>query len=271
MKNSITHRTISGFSLVELAIVLVLLALIVGGILTGRQLIRTAELRSITTDYHNYVGAAQIFKDKYNFMAGDLPDAIDYWGDNATKCSDGDASNNGLVGTCNGDGDGEFDVAWSGSSPGETFMFWNQLALAGYIEGSYDGIAGSDNPTHAELGRNVPAARITGTGWATRYWDATTTPLNPSDYFIDYGNFMVFGLSAVNGGPDQAVLTPTEAWDIDKKIDDGAPAKGLVIGKYYTTCARANSGTETATNLDARYRLNSDEPLCALIFRHAFD
>jgi len=53
------------FSLVELAIVLVILGLLVGGVLSGSSLIRASELRSISTQYTNYYTAVRSFRDKF--------------------------------------------------------------------------------------------------------------------------------------------------------------------------------------------------------------
>jgi Tfp pilus assembly protein FimT len=51
----------NGFSSVELAIVLVILGLLVGGILAGQSLIRAAEIRGITTDMTRFNTATQTF------------------------------------------------------------------------------------------------------------------------------------------------------------------------------------------------------------------
>jgi prepilin-type N-terminal cleavage/methylation domain-containing protein len=54
-----------GFSLVELSIVLVILGLLTGGILTGQNLIRAAELRSAVTELQRHQASTQSFRDKY--------------------------------------------------------------------------------------------------------------------------------------------------------------------------------------------------------------
>jgi prepilin-type N-terminal cleavage/methylation domain-containing protein len=56
----------AAFSLVELSIVLVILGLLTGGILTGQNLIRAAELRAVVTEFNRYQTAVRTFEDKYS-------------------------------------------------------------------------------------------------------------------------------------------------------------------------------------------------------------
>jgi len=70
----------TAFSLVELSIVLVILGLLTGGVLTGQNLIRAAELRAVTTEFNAYQTAANTFKDKYFAIPGDMTNATDFWG-----------------------------------------------------------------------------------------------------------------------------------------------------------------------------------------------
>jgi len=72
--------TSSGFSLVELSIVLVILGLLTGGILGGQALIRAAELRAVTTEYDRWVTATRTFQDKYFALPGDMTNATAFWG-----------------------------------------------------------------------------------------------------------------------------------------------------------------------------------------------
>ena len=62
----------AGFTLVELAIVLVIIGLIVGGVLVGQDLIKAATVRSTVTDIEKYNGAVTTFRSKYNGLPGDL-------------------------------------------------------------------------------------------------------------------------------------------------------------------------------------------------------
>jgi len=69
----------NGFSLVELSIVLVIVGLLVGGVLTGKSLIRAADLRSVSTDYEGYRTATSAFRDKYFGLPGDITNASSFW------------------------------------------------------------------------------------------------------------------------------------------------------------------------------------------------
>ena len=55
----------SGFTLIELAIVLVVIGLITGGILVGQDLIQAGQLRSVISQVEKYETAANSFKLKY--------------------------------------------------------------------------------------------------------------------------------------------------------------------------------------------------------------
>ena len=64
------HRR--GFTLIELSIVLVIIGLIVGGIVVGRELIKVAELRAILAQKDKFTAAVNTFKIKYNALPGDM-------------------------------------------------------------------------------------------------------------------------------------------------------------------------------------------------------
>src|SRR6185312_11880077 len=70
-----TARYRSGFTLIELSIVLVIIGLIVGGVLVGQDLIRAAEIRATVGQYEKYNAAINTFRSKYNGIPGDLLEA----------------------------------------------------------------------------------------------------------------------------------------------------------------------------------------------------
>ena len=68
----------AAFTLIEISIVLVIIGLIVGGVLVGRDLIRSAELQTIITDKNKYITAVNTFRTKYNELPGDMKTATTY-------------------------------------------------------------------------------------------------------------------------------------------------------------------------------------------------
>ena len=262
-----------GFSLLEFSIVLVIAGLLVGSILIGRSMIEAAELRSVITSYEKYVSAASTFRTKYNNLPGDMPDATRFWG----EMSIGTCPNaTGGVGTetCNGNGDGllqRLDIP--PGAPGEIFLFWQHLANAELIEGEYTGVSGPDGPFDSEVGENVPES-IRGAGW-TPFWFSPFTNSYTFDtsrtYRLHYKNSWQVGLSDPAMQTYLPFLTAAEAQSIDEKTDDGKPAMGNMVVRYWNNlCAAANDGTHAADDYNARYRVEDETIQCSLIFRHAF-
>ncbi len=255
----------TGFSLVELSIVLVILGLLVGGILAGQSLIRAAELRSISTDLARYTAAVNSFHDKYLGLPGDLSNAVQFWTnvagnstDNYTTTCGGTSSTSAA--TCNGDGDGV--VLWHNY---EKFRFWQHLANAGMIEGQYTGITGAGGAYDFDSGINAPRGRITNSGWyffdLNQIWADGDYPSHFYSKAFGFGND-----TAGNAAPYTGNLKPEEAWNIDTKLDDGRPFAGRVISvRWNSGCTNGASNTDSA----ATYLLTSSAKDCSLIFNRA--
>ena len=247
-----------GFSLVELSIVLVILGLLTGGILAGQNLIRAAELRSVSTEYSRYYTAVQTFRDKYFAIPGDFNEATKFWGQAAAGASCATTST-GDERTCDGDGDGLYETIGSvtGGTSHELFRFWQHLANAGLIEGSYTGIQASGGVNHSVGGENVPKSKLNQGTWNISNWDSPGG--NANNFDIAYGQHLTFGKESSGGGSGQPVLTPEEAWNIDTKSDDGLPGRGKVTAIYWNTCTDANLSSE----LDAEYLYTDTAVRCA--------
>lgn len=240
-----------GFSLVELSIVLVILGLLTGGILAGQSLIRASELRAVTSEYQRYSAAVHTFRDKYFAIPGDMSNATAFWGvQHATPATCRTTASTSAL-TCNGDGDGRLvDIAGSI----EYLRFWQQLANAGLIEGTYTGALTAPASPSSKLGSGVWSILYVGLSG-----DADT-------YVIEYGNF--FQIHGPTGGP---VLKPEEAWNIDTKLDDGKPASGKVIARFWNNlCAAADDGTHANNDLAASYKLSDTATRCSLHFVRQF-
>jgi prepilin-type N-terminal cleavage/methylation domain-containing protein len=252
----------SGFSLIELSIVLVILGLLTGGILAGQSLIRASELRAVSSEFQRYQAAIHSFRDKYMGIPGDFRDATRFWlRTSTTGCNTNSSAAVGSPGTCDGDGGGYTNNTTGGSVSGEQFQFWRQMALAGLIEGDYSGYSSSTGASGVIVGTNVPRSRISNGAW----WSTADSPNGYST--ANYMNSIL--ISALNSSGDQlggALLKPEEAWNIDTKLDDGKPAYGKVLSRSATSgCAVPDDGSAAAANKpQASYSLSNNSILCAL-------
>ncbi len=210
-----------GFSLIELSIVLVILGLLVGGILAGRSLIHAGELRSAMAESTRYKTAVYAFQDKYFGLPGDIPNATLIWGKDTTSTAPcaGSSGNAATPGTCNGNDDG---LIGNGSASGaEGVRAWQQLSLAGLIEGQFTGYY--DTGSKLTRGLNVPASKLNNGAWALLSRSIAGGPV-----WGIAGNYLQFGAESA-GEIWLGAMTPEDAWNIDTKLDDGQPDYGRVM------------------------------------------
>lgn len=251
----------SAFSLVELSIVLVILGLLVGGILAGQSLIRAAELRAVGTEYQRWQTGVNSFRDKYFGLPGDITNATRFWGRavNAVHCvTNSAAAVDTARGVCDGDGDGLIDLGSGGNVSAELFAFWQQLANAGLIEGTYDGLSGASNGYNVTA-TNSPKSKLGSGVWMAFTWNSAHTgvaSIFDGEYREPY--YYEMGGPQAGAGGETPLLKPEEMWNLDTKYDDGRPAYGIWRARYPLTCTTA---ANTAT-LSATYRLDSSTPAC---------
>lgn len=251
-----------GFSLVELSIVLVILGLLTGGILAGQSLVRASELRAVSTELNRYNTAVQAFREKYFSLPGDMPNAVQFWG--AADGGDGVGNDCYLAvsstqATCNGNGDG-YVTSNATTFGNEMFRFWQQLANAGLIEGSYTGAASIvATPSRASLiGSNTPRSKFSNMGYTIERWGRLSA--QPYTWDGDYGHVLQFGgQESPNDLYEVAVFKPEEMWNIDSKMDDGKPGTGKFRTYITTGCANDSNPANFAT---ADYLLSNLSTTC---------
>jgi prepilin-type N-terminal cleavage/methylation domain-containing protein len=234
----------AAFSLVELSIVLVIIGLLVGGVLAGKSLIRSAELRSVTTEADKLMTAIGIFRNQYRYLPGDILNASNHW-----------------PGETNGNGNGIIEAF-------ERALIWRHLYLGGYLPIPFTGIAGTIVPDV-----NFPGTKIKNTAFFLMYH--ITGTLGGSSYLSLYpaAHYMLVG-RAVMASVNSSFLTPTDALYVDTKADDGKPGLGkwIASGTPATPYGSANSCTLASSNTDytSDYKLTQDTISCHFYIRIGF-
>ena len=239
MRKSSSHK--SGFTLIEMAIVLVIIGLIVGGVLVGQDLIRATGVRATITQIQKYEQAVNAFRDKYGGLPGDLS-AVQAaaFGFVARGQFAGEGDGNGVIEGANANSAGANRGVYE--SMGETVVFWVDLSTAGMVDGSFTRASETSLPSAAltpssspSLDTYFPPAKLGG-GNYIYVWSggvtnrSTDVPITPGLNF--YG---IAVLTKIYGGssiPPTPGLTVQQAYDIDTKIDDGLPQYGNVTAIY---------------------------------------
>lgn len=251
------------FSLVELSIVLVILGLLTGGILAGQSLIRASEQRNFMSQIQRYSSSVIAFRDKYMAIPGDMNNATRFWGaaDGSTgitvACLTATAT-----GTCNGNGDGSLNTpAYSL----ESYRFWQQMALAGLIEGTYTGVTGPLATEDVIAGTNVPSTKLSATSVINAQSLPNVTSASTWWFRGSYG-YVAYLLGADTNGTnfngDSAVIPAEMAWNIDAKLDDGKPGTGRVTTMLNSRRSQCASTDDPAT---AVYMVTSTADGCNLL------
>jgi prepilin-type N-terminal cleavage/methylation domain-containing protein len=116
-------KTQSGFTLIELAMVLVIVGLLLGGVLKGQALINSAKVRNMATDFKNVQVYVYAYQDRFRALPGD--DSLV-----ATHLNGGTKATNGTQ--ANGVIEGAWNTAMDGD---ESCVFWQHVRLAGLAPG----------------------------------------------------------------------------------------------------------------------------------------
>ncbi|OYY94224.1 MAG: hypothetical protein B7Y41_07840 [Hydrogenophilales bacterium 28-61-23] len=179
-----------GFTLIELAIVLVVIGLLMGGILKGQELIESARARNLISQMDSIKAAYFTFQDKYRAVPGDYPGPL------ARANLSGIA--NDQVG---GNGDG---VVRDTAQARETLLAWVHLSHANLISGNYQSTGGQPDAS-AEWPRNPYGARL---------------QLQYDAQFFGSGGVPRLTLKTGNQVPARVLA------EIDRKTDDGRANSG---------------------------------------------
>jgi len=222
-----------GFTLIELSIVLVIIGLIVGGVLVGKDLIKAAEIRSLVAEYGEIRTSINTFRAKYNSMPGDLTTQ------QATSFGMQPATRNAPV--ANGHqivhGDGKISTCadqydFIGS---EGVLFWRDLSSAGLIRQNFTTATDivESGLTVADLPLYLPVSKIRSAYWIATAANSCGFIYNAASLSEKMGvNYFYLGSTAIDSGSYYNVtnegLTPLESFQMDSKLDDGDPWGGNI-------------------------------------------
>jgi prepilin-type N-terminal cleavage/methylation domain-containing protein len=183
------QKTQSGFTLVEIAIVLVIIGLLLGGVLKGQELVNGAKVKNLANDFRSISSFVYAYQDRFRALPGDDRSADTHVG--GTRATSGNPGN------------ARIDGAWDSDAPtSESYLFWQHVRLAGLATGTTD-IA---SPDYIPL--NVEGGRLGITG--NPVLNDQTRPYPASFYVCSQG------------------IQGRHARQIDTTIDDGNTTTGSV-------------------------------------------
>lgn len=191
-KMSKIARKQKGFTLIEIAIVLVIIGLLLGGVLQGQQLIENSRVRAASNDFTGIPAAAYAYVDRYRRFPGDDGDLT------ALTGRGGAWANVTVAGNTDGVLAGPAVAATFTAPITEAIGFWQHSRAAGFISGN-------------------PAAATVATG---------LLPQNP------FGGLTAVSSAAIQGIPVNVNkvcmnnLSGTAAQALDTRLDDGSPVTG---------------------------------------------
>ncbi|MFT3733864.1 MAG: prepilin-type N-terminal cleavage/methylation domain-containing protein [Rhodocyclaceae bacterium] len=193
----------SGFTLVEIAIVLVIIGLLLGGVLKGQELITQAKIKNLANDLNGITAAVYAYQDRFKTLPGDDPKGSRW----ATEL---DPLGKAAAGTNKGDGDGNGKID-DAAEPG---LFWGHLRKAGFIAGSPVG----GPPLNAAGGQITVVAGAYGIGGTTICMGALNAKMAEAlDTQMDDGDPAKGIVRA-----DDITTATSAATDVTKYVDDGS-------------------------------------------------
>jgi prepilin-type N-terminal cleavage/methylation domain-containing protein len=182
----------SGFTLVEIAIVLVIIGLLLGGVLKGQELVEQSKIKRVVNDFNNISAAFSTYQDRYKALPGDDINAANRWttvigGASAAAAGDGNNIINATL-----------PQVFTGSAANEGGLAWQHLRASGLVSGDMSTAATSTTPEQ--------------------------TPFNSSYGFGVSATAFALGIAPTFC----ASLPPKAAEQLDRQLDDGRPGTGKI-------------------------------------------
>jgi len=204
-----------GFTLVEIAIVLVIIGLLLGGILKGQEMITQAKIKNVISDFSGVSAAYHGYVDRYRKIPGD--DLCAGGGATVAACGTTTAR---WTGASSGNGNGIVAGKYNSSTAGdESRLWWDHLRRAGFVSG-----VGELQPFNALSGQI-----------------GVQTGGSNSDTALGFAGIIICSANL----PDKISIA------VDTQMDDGVPDKGTVRAVSQTA---PNPDVLNATTVAANYQ-----------------
>lgn len=211
------RKTESGFTLPEMAIVLLIIGLLTAGILQGRTIYHNVQVKSVYSEVQAIQVAYSAFKKKYNALPGDMRNAQQKLAGCTGGCTNG-VSNDSFIGQANQ----QINAAISNSGQSaENVLFFYHLKQAGLIKD----VDPQAPATSDEWGKVAPKAGSADGGLVVK--SINQDLCNPSGEVADMtGTWLVWQKSPFAAANQSTVVTSLDAAMLDAKYDDGLPGYG---------------------------------------------
>ncbi|MDR2782132.1 MAG: prepilin-type N-terminal cleavage/methylation domain-containing protein [Holosporaceae bacterium] len=205
-------NTNKGFSLIEVAIAVVVISIVASFVMKGKELINSAKLRSVINQVNTFKVAVQGFVDKFGMLPGDFNAAHEMILDSLQN-----GSGNGVI-----------------SSVEDAKRFWQHLVASDLIS--------------IELVDSYPVSKVGG-----YYSVSSNIPDHP-------GVWIILCRGTNDNKSFTGILSPEDAYTIDKACDTGNPTIGDVQ-------AIKSSAATGECIIETRYNLKNKNKDCVLLFR----
>lgn len=280
MKSSYQNLNPKAFTLLELSITIITIAILLSAILSARSLKSNLEQKAFYTEIVQIREKINNFKLIYDYLPGDFPNAGKLFNSTLPTCTDelidsgyGTSDRSG----CNGDGDNNWDKYLISCCYGEGYMVWLHLQLAALISSPrsgdeyYNGYSNIGNPQSDNNNLYQSKTYIDILLLPTETWfEAMSHPSTRYPKLLAMPVSTEYELTTNKG-----VFTPLEMQQIDLKFDDGWPKLGNIEGYRFwsdtsttqTYCLTAEESMTSATDFtQVTYDITNNEKSCIAHF-----
>ncbi|NDE89579.1 MAG: prepilin-type N-terminal cleavage/methylation domain-containing protein [Alphaproteobacteria bacterium] len=166
------HNSDSGFTLVEVSIVLVVIALLIGSVLVAVNILQNARITSAITTLQSIQSAVSTYNQNYGAVPGDDAQAVARFG--VTNNGGG----NGIIGaaTLSGTFNDTSAALTNGNGNAESRLVWSHLRAAGLIRGQGGDVTQPGNPFGGVFGIQNGAFSADGIGLGTNVVCVSNVP-----------------------------------------------------------------------------------------------